>query len=112
MRRMDLDVIWLGFLRYLEQSPSISEAKRMTYAGIPFLYLTVNQENVPQSELEREISICAAKVMKGRQLHSKTQFVRKESPLYVFKHRFLVPQRKMFCCGNECSDCIRLYPPT
>ncbi len=107
---MDLDVIWLSFLRTLEQSPAISEAKRMNYAGIPFLYLTAMNENVSQSELEREISSSAAKVMKGHQLHSKTQFVRNEASLYVFKHRFLVPQRKMFCCGNECIDCIRLFP--
>ena len=109
---MDLDIIWLAFLKDLEQSASILEAKRMTYAGIPFLYLTAVNENVTLNELEREISACAGKVMKGKQLHTKTQFVRNESSLYVFKHRFLVPQRKMFCCGNECIDCIRFYPPS
>ena len=109
---MDLDVIWLSFLTSLEQSASILEAKRMTYAGIPFLYITTKNVQVSRSELERTISLCAGRVMKGKQLHSKTQFVRNEASLYVFKHRFLVPQRKMFCCGNGCIDCIRLLPPS
>ena len=107
---MDLDIIWLNFLTALEQSSSIIEAKRMNYAGIPFLYITAKDKDIRHSELEREISLSAGAVMKGHQLHSKTQFIRNEAALFVFKHRFLVPQRKMFCCGNECADCIRFLP--
>ena len=107
---MDLDIIWLNFLTALEQSASIIEAKRMVYAGIPFLYITAKENDIRLGELEREIALSAGAVMKGYQLHSKTQFIRNEADLFVFKHRFLVPQRKMFCCGNECADCIRFLP--
>ncbi|PQD94932.1 hypothetical protein CYL18_11385 [Pradoshia eiseniae] len=107
---MDLDIIWLNFLTALEQSASIIEAKRMVYAGIPFLYITAKENDIRLGELEREIALSAGAVMKGHQLHSKTQFIRNEAALFVFKHRFLVPQRKMFCCGNECADCIRFLP--
>jgi hypothetical protein len=44
--------------------------------------------------------------MRGKQLHCETIFVRQEEHLYVFRHRFYVPQQKMFCCGNLCPDCI------
>lgn len=104
---MDIEVIWKHFLNLLTEHDSIEQASYKKSAGIPFLYIhTV--EHCSQEELEKAIRLSAAGAMKGKQLHSDTEFVRNESELYVFRHRFYVPQRKMFCCGNLCPDCIRL----
>lgn len=106
---MDIEVIWTQFLKLLSDYDSIDQASYKKSAGIPFLYIqTKSHLSYSQNELEKAIRQSAAGAMKGKQLHSETEFVRKEGNLFVFRHRFYVPQRKMFCCGNLCPDCIRL----
>jgi hypothetical protein len=104
---MNIEVIWEQFLALLCKYDSIDHADYKKSAGIPFLYINAKAD-CPQKELEKAIRHAAAGAMKGKQLHSDTEFVRKEENLHVFRHRFYVPQRKMFCCGNLCTDCIRL----
>ncbi|MCM3665758.1 hypothetical protein M3204_15170 [Mesobacillus subterraneus] len=104
---MNIEVIWEHFLGLLSKDDSIEHADYKKSAGIPFLYIYAKADS-QQKELEKAIRHAAAASMKGKQLHSDTEFVRKEVNLYVFRHRFYVPQRKMFCCGNLCTDCIRL----
>jgi hypothetical protein len=103
---MDLDKVWLIFLDQLMLSKNIETAYWKKVAGIPFLYIKVS-ENVLQSKIDNEIIQCSANAMKGKRLHCQTIFVRREATLFVYRHRFLVPQEKMFCCGNLCTDCIR-----
>jgi hypothetical protein len=104
---MDLDCIWIKFINQLTVNPFIENAHWTKVTGIPFLYIKTTG-TITQLKLEKEIRKCSAIAMKGHRLHCETVFVRNEHELYVYRHRFLVPQEKMFCCGNLCADCIRL----
>lgn len=104
---MDLEPIWQLFIKQLTLSEVITKAYWKKITGIPFLYIQTKPE---QSQLivENIIQKCSAVAIKGKRLHSETTFVRQDDLLYVYRHRFLVPQEKMFCCGNLCVDCTRL----
>lgn len=103
---MDLETIWASFINTLSAHEKIEHVSYKKAAGIPFLYIR-HTEHASMEEILSFIKKAAAKSMRGRKLHSETVFVRKEKELLVFRHRFYVPQRKMFCCGNLCPDCIR-----
>ncbi|MEW9050349.1 MAG: hypothetical protein AB2392_04280 [Neobacillus sp.] len=104
---MDLEPIWEFFIKQLTSHQDIQTAFQKNITGIPFLYIMVKSP-FTQLQLEQEIMKSSAAAMKGRRLHSETVFVRQERLQYVYRHRFLVPQEKMFCCGNLCKDCTRL----
>ncbi|SFA75875.1 hypothetical protein SAMN04488577_0826 [Bacillus sp. cl95] len=106
---MNLDIIWTVFLSHFNSVKEIEESSVKKITGIPFLYIKMGKP-LEKSVIEDHIRRFSAKAMKGKQLHSETIFVRKEEYLYVYRHRFYVPQQKMFCCGNLCDDCIRLTP--
>ncbi len=101
---MDLTLIWEQFLEEIRKVIDDVSIEYRKVAGIPFVYI---RTNITQEQLEKLMKISSAKVMRGKRLHSETIFVRKSENLYVYRHRFLVPQEKMFCCGNSCADCIR-----
>ncbi|PLR79184.1 hypothetical protein CU633_01360 [Bacillus sp. V3-13] len=103
---MDLDHIWDRFIELLQADPAINKAYYKKAAGIPFLYICAI-DNQPGQVLDAAIRRSSAKAMKGKQLHSETVFVRADDQLFVYRHRFFVPQQKMFCCGNQCADCVR-----
>lgn len=103
---MDLDKIWITFLRQLNQQTHIISVKKEIYSGTPFLYLECT-ETTNFKYIEQSIKEASAFSMKGKRLHSETVFVRNEANIYVYRHTFYVPQEKMFCCGNLCIDCIR-----
>lgn len=103
---MDLNRVWEHFLQLLAKESTIEACTYQKVAGIPFLYITLREGT--QENLENMIRNKGKIVMKGKQLHSETIYVRSSPPLYVYRHRFYVPQEKMFCCGNLCEDCIRL----
>jgi hypothetical protein len=103
---LDLNTIWENFLNRMKLDPSISLIEKKTMAGIPFIYVTVQ----PTRTLEETTELVkkhAVKAMKGKRLTLSLFFVRSEGNLHVYRMRFLVPQEKMFCCGNLCYDCIR-----
>ncbi|TDL35148.1 hypothetical protein E2R51_05360 [Jeotgalibacillus sp. S-D1] len=102
---MDMDLIWKDFITYLSTAEGIISARWRKAAGIPFLYITV--DSLSQQRLHDEIKRCAGRAMRGKRLHAETVPVRSNQTDYVFRHRFFVPQEKMFCCGNLCPDCIR-----
>ncbi|MDZ5470671.1 hypothetical protein SM124_02795 [Bacillus sp. 31A1R] len=104
---MNLEVIWEEFVHLLSKEKEVQQCHYQKVAGIPFLYVTVN-ENFVEKDLNKLIRSNAGKVMKGKQLHSETIYVRSDYPLFVYRHLFYVPQEKMFCCGNLCTNCIRL----
>lgn len=80
-------------------------------AGIPFLYVQVNSAG-SLAHIKLKIEKESRYAMKGKRLTFECIFVREDTTLYVFRHRFYVPQEKMFCCGNLCEDCIRLKKRT
>jgi hypothetical protein len=104
---VDLEPVWQFFINRLILNKHIEKAYWIKITGIPFLYIKLKRE-ISQGILEKEILNCSALAMKGKRLHSETIFVRKDELLFVYRHRFHVPQEKMFCCGNLCADCTRL----
>lgn len=104
---MDLEPIWQQFIKKLSVNKDITSVYWRKVAGIPFLYISISPK-LTQLTLESLIKKYAAAAIKGNRLHSETIFVRQDGMLLVYRHRFYVPQEKMFCCGNLCVDCIRL----
>jgi hypothetical protein len=104
---MDLEPIWQFFINKLSSNSCITTVYWKKITGVPFLYVTTATQLSRQS-LEELIISSAAAAMKGQRLHSETVFVRQNESLFVYRHRFYVPQEKMFCCGNLCIDCTRL----
>lgn len=102
---MEIEDIWNTFLEQLQRNPGITDASWKKAAGIPFLY--IHSEELGEEALKEIILRAAGRAMRGKQLHAETVPVRKADGLFVYRHRFYVPQRKMFCCGNLCPDCIR-----
>jgi hypothetical protein len=104
---MDLEPIWQQFIKKLTLNKDIKSAYWRKIAGIPFLYINISPE-LSQLTLETIIKKCSQATIKGSRLHSETILVRQDGVLFVYRHRFYVPQEKMFCCGNLCIDCTRL----
>ncbi|WP_096154754.1 MULTISPECIES: hypothetical protein [Bacillus] len=104
---MALHEVWAIFLRELkhEHENSIVHCYRKDITGIPFLYVETNP-NVNCMDILSIIEKCAKIAMYKKRITSRTKFVRKQDGTCVFRHRFYVPQEKMFCCGNFCEDCI------
>ncbi|MBD1380963.1 hypothetical protein [Metabacillus arenae] len=104
---MDLASVWEIFLFELQKHPLINQCFTKKIAGIPFLYV-FHKEHLTQNELEKQLKASAKIAMTGKKITSETTFVRNDGIQFVYRHRFFVPQEKMFCCGNMCIDCIRL----
>ncbi|WP_057915071.1 hypothetical protein [Peribacillus muralis] len=103
---MDLDHIWHQFIDHLLDNDEITEVSVKKFTGIPFIYIHYHSLKTDEGLLFLIIKKAASHSMRGKQLHCETIFVRQEDDVYVFRHRFFVPQKKMFCCGNLCPDCI------
>ncbi|MGP1907369.1 hypothetical protein ACTSEZ_04320 [Metabacillus sp. JX24] len=103
---MDLEQTFQLFLQLMNEDRRLACSVKKT-AGIPFLYIAC-KGNASADELALLIEKSARTAMRGKRLTAETVFVREDKNLYVFRHRFYVPQEKMFCCGNLCDDCIRL----
>ncbi|AST92171.1 MULTISPECIES: hypothetical protein [Sutcliffiella] len=104
---MSLQTIWAIFLTEMNSNSIIQLCERKDITGIPFIYITPAVD-ADLDLLLQTIKICSKKAMYKQRVTVKTNFVRKSDNIYVFRHRFFVPQEKMFCCGNLCEDCIRL----
>ncbi|MDG5470175.1 hypothetical protein P6709_00355 [Jeotgalibacillus sp. ET6] len=102
---MDINLIWEDFVQRLSKTEGITGVRWKKIAGIPFLYISV--DGLEKERLHYEIRKNAGRAMRGKRLHAETVPVRQNQDEYVFRHRFYVPQEKMFCCGNLCPDCIR-----
>ncbi|KGP72454.1 hypothetical protein [Pontibacillus yanchengensis] len=102
----ELEQAWDKFIRYMSKHPSIEYCYYKHVTGIPFIYIKVT--SISRNELEEILKLAAAKAMKGKRLTLSMYYVRENEAYYVYHVRFLVPQQKMFCCGNMCVDCIRL----
>ncbi|ANC79333.1 hypothetical protein ABE65_008025 [Fictibacillus phosphorivorans] len=90
----------------MNQDPTINHVDKKMMAGIPFIYVTVSSQYTIEQSTD-SVKKHAVKAMKGKRLTLNLTFVRSEDNLRVYRMRFLVPQEKMFCCGNLCFDCIR-----
>ncbi|WP_226578423.1 hypothetical protein [Halobacillus litoralis] len=102
----DHEKAFLTFEELLSESDIFSQVVFKKVTGLPFVYLWP-KDGIARSEIEERLKWCAAKSMKGKRLTLAMTYVRRNQAFYVYRVRFLVPQRKMFCCGNFCEDCIR-----
>ncbi|GGC80438.1 hypothetical protein GCM10007216_08760 [Thalassobacillus devorans] len=106
----DHERAWEKFTNYMKKAESIRTFEVKSFTGLPFIYIQPQPET-SQQDLEELLKRSAAGAMKGKRLTLAMSFVRKSQAFYVYRVRFLVPQRKMFCCGNLCDDCIRFTDP-
>ncbi|KPB03336.1 hypothetical protein [Bacillus sp. CHD6a] len=107
---MELEQIWDVFLEELDKNVLVLSCFRKHVAGIPFLYVDVDPKHINDWEDKGMsfIEVCSKVAMHKKKVTVETHFVRSKKSLFVYRHRFYVPQEKMFCCGNLCEDCIRL----
>ncbi|MGI8314001.1 hypothetical protein [Halobacillus mangrovi] len=98
------------FHHELMNHPIFKQVEFKKVTGLPFVYLTA-KDDVSQKDIEETLKVSAARAMRGKRLTLAMSYVRKDQAQYVYRVRFLVPQRKMFCCGNLCDDCIRFTQP-
>lgn len=102
-----LESAWELFLTTMHTHSPVYNCYRKFVTGLPFIYIKKRDQNVSREAIEECLKVSAAKAMKGKTLTLSMYFVRESEDLMVYRIRFLVPQRKMFCCGNLCEDCIR-----
>ncbi|KMJ58513.1 hypothetical protein AB685_11575 [Bacillus sp. LL01] len=107
---MELEQIWNTFLEELQKNDLVVQCFRKKVTGIPFLYVQIDSEHTSGWEEKGQsfIQVCSKKAMFKKKVTAETHFFRRQDNLFVYRHRFFVPQEKMFCCGNLCDDCIRL----
>jgi hypothetical protein len=108
MVNMDLEIIWNKFFSLLEQQHNLKSISKKTYSGVPFLYIKTTHPTSQQQQLNDLLVHTAATAMKGKRLSCDLSFVRMKSDTFVYRVQFMVPQEKQFCCGNGCTDCVRL----
>jgi len=101
---LDLTTIWERFSQCLDKHQDITSVSYKKITGIPFLYV---KSNLNDRTVLNEIRSCSNCVTTGLRISYKTTYVRNDNDILIFRHRFYVPQEKLFCCGNECIDCIR-----
>ncbi|KHF40804.1 hypothetical protein [Halalkalibacter okhensis] len=104
---MDLDIIWISFIKNLEQETCIRSIQKKKFGGQPFVYLELTSP-ISKSQLENLLTQSSKKAMIGKRLTCDISFVRMQHQTFVYHIRFKVPQEKLFCCGNSCTNCIRL----
>jgi hypothetical protein len=107
---MELDRIWDSFIAELNKHDLVLNSAHKKVTGIPFLYIHIDHAHINDWEEKGSsfIHVCAKKAMYKKKVTAETHFFRQENNIFVYRHRFYVPQEKMFCCGNLCEDCIRL----
>lgn len=107
---VELEQIWDTFLEELNKNDLVVHCFRKKVTGIPFLYVQIDSDHIYDWEEKGQsfIHVCSKKAMFKKKVTVETHFFRCQDNLFVYRHRFYVPQEKMFCCGNLCEDCIRL----
>ncbi|WP_337193880.1 hypothetical protein [Pontibacillus yanchengensis] len=103
----ELEQAWDTFICYMSEHPKIANCYYKQVTGIPFIYIKGESQAIKRSDIEEVLKEAAAKAMKAKRLTLSMYHVRESEAFYVYRVRFLVPQQKMFCCGNICDDCIR-----
>ncbi|MFB4158587.1 hypothetical protein ACE1TF_01785 [Geomicrobium sp. JSM 1781026] len=104
MSTFTLDQIWETFLQQLRHVDNNLTTNTISYQT--FIYL---RWDGPREPLEQALQNAAGRAMRGKIVTASIRYVRMtDLKEYVYAVRFLVPLRKRFCCGNGCTDCIRL----
>ncbi len=100
-----LDTLYDRFLADVSGQTVVTQAVWRTFAGQRFLYV---HTPLSAGEAARLLDERARSLVDGTRLRVQCVYVRSEGSLHVYRFRFLVPDEKMFCCGNRCADCVLL----
>lgn len=88
----------------------IEAAQFIVRAGIPFLYICVSENktlNEPEEkQLTKQLKRTIEHVINDTILTYQCEFFRQSQQTIVYKCQLIVPNKKYFCCGNMCPDCI------
>jgi len=102
-----LEAIWESFFQCLKLKKLFHSVEQKKVSGSYFIYIKESIVSIPINQYESQLKDCANQLISIYKVTYHIKFVRKENNTVIFRHRFLVPQTKMFCCGNQCVDCIR-----
>lgn len=80
------------------------QVEKRFIGGFCFLYI---HSELPSDQLERLVIKSATSICHNKKITYESSPVRPIKGGHIFRIRFLPPREKMFCCGNECTDCIR-----
>jgi hypothetical protein len=101
-----LEDVWEQFYICITQYDRIIYFTPKLICGVNFLY--VQPKNTMNEESIKSLFItCSKQFTEKYTLIYRIEYIRTENNNFVFRHRFYVPNKKMFCCGNKCSDCTR-----
>ncbi|UFJ42954.1 hypothetical protein LOK74_10865 [Brevibacillus humidisoli] len=97
-----IDLFYTQLTAALANRDGIDRIDWREFAGHRFLYVT---SSLAHRELITVILQDAEALVKGTRIRCQCNHIRTEEQRSVFRFRFLVPEEKMFCCGNQCEDC-------
>ncbi len=101
-----LDGIWEQFTNCISNYKQITHFSNKLICGVNFLYVQ-SEIKMKEEEIKNLFITCSKQFTDEFKLIYRIEFIRKEDNHFVFRHRFYVPNKKMFCCGNQCTDCTR-----
>lgn len=102
-----LEDIWDQFFLCISTNNEVKQVSSKVICGVFFLYIQVSNPLKSEEFIKNMIISCSKQFTTQYKLIYRIEFVRCDDDVYVFRHRFFVPNKKMFCCGNECVDCTR-----
>ncbi|PSL50795.1 hypothetical protein B0H94_10271 [Salsuginibacillus halophilus] len=91
----------LFFSKFSKEMPAEAWSSR-ELAGALFIYIDRTYNN----HLE-VLRAAASSTMRGKLLSCDITQIREDQDVIVYRLDVRVPQRKRFCCGNGCTDCVR-----
>ncbi|OYD08913.1 hypothetical protein [Paludifilum halophilum] len=92
-------------IRRLISAETCLKVTSRTYAGVPFLYILPGKSQ-DEKKISQSIRRTAAHLTRHTELSWECSYVRTSGEELVYRFRFLYPDQKSFCCGNQCSDCV------
>jgi len=101
-----LDDVWEQFFNCLSNYKQIVHYSNKQICGANFLYVQTDSFQSEES-IRKLLLSCSKTITEQFKLIYRVEFTRKENNQYVYNHRFYVPNKKMFCCGNNCANCTR-----
>lgn len=104
---MMLDDIWDQFLLCISSNDEIKDVSNKLICGVIFLYIQPLIPHKSEAFIKNILLTCSKQYTLQYKLLYRVEFVRVDQNIFVFRHRFYVPNQKMFCCGNKCSNCTR-----
>ncbi|PGL69780.1 hypothetical protein [Bacillus sp. AFS055030] len=101
-----LEDVWEQFFKCIIKDKQINHFSTKQVCGVYFLYIQSECQQTEES-IKKLLIECSKTITEQFKLIYRIEFIRNENNHFVFKHRFYVPNKKMFCCGNNCANCTR-----